>query len=292
MPSAAAGFFLYVETSLHIGTGEPGRVIDLPLNRDEDGVPFVPESSLRGSLVAAIRRRCDKDQMVWAFGSPPGSERSQVGVLSFSAMRPLLFPVRTYQGVFAWVTCTSAIAAWLAEAEKHGVAVNPPPIAPPGEFEAIVAPDCPMLTSRGTLIIEEFTFPVRQADAMRRFAEWLAGIALPQEPAYGFWRERFSDGVVLVPDEVFAFFHQRQTAVTQRVAIDPATGTAQDGAMWIEESLPSETLLYGFVSAEDRGHLPPVTVSGVSWLRQLEITRLQIGANRTLGGGLVRWVWI
>ncbi len=97
---------------------------------------------------------------------------------------------------------------------------------------------------------------------------------------------------MLVPDEVFAFFLQHQTAVTQRVAIDPATGTAQDGAMWIEESLPSETLLYGFVSAEDRGHLPPVTVSGVSWLRQLEITRLQIGANRTLGGGLVRWVWI
>ncbi|MGI6416091.1 MAG: type III-B CRISPR module RAMP protein Cmr4 [Thermoguttaceae bacterium] len=292
MPSAAAGFFLYVETSLHIGAGEPGRVIDLPLNRDEDGVPLVPESSLRGSLVAAIRPRCDKDQIVWAFGSPPGSEKPQVGVLSFSPMRPLLFPVRTYQGVFAWVTCTSAIAAWLAEAEKHGVAVNPPPIAPPGEFEAIVAPDCPMLTGRRTLIIEEFSFPVRQADGMRRFAEWLAGIALPREPAYGFWRERFSNGVVLVPDEVFAFFLQHQTAVTQRVAIDPATGTAQDGAMWIEESMPSETLLYGFVSAEDRGHLPPVTVSGVSWLKQLEITRLQIGANRTLGGGLVRWVWI
>jgi hypothetical protein len=33
-------------------------------------------------------------------------------------------------------------------------------------------------------------------------------------------------------------------------------------------------------------------VNGVSWLKQLEITRLQIGANRTLGGGLVRWVWI
>jgi CRISPR-associated protein Cmr4 len=279
-----------VETSLHIGAGEPGRAIDLPLHRDEDGMPLVPESPLRGSLVAAVRRRCDKDQVVWAFGSLPGSEKPQVGVLSFSPMRPLLFPVRTYKGVFAWITCTSAVAAWLAEAEKHGVAVNPPPVAPPGEFEAVVAPDCPMLTDRGTLIIEEFTFPVRQADGMRGFGEWLAGTALPQKPAYGFWRERFSGGVVLVPDDIFAFFLQHRTAVVRRVAIDPATGTAQDGAMWIEESLPSETLLCGFVSAEDRGHVPPVPVSGVSWLKQLEITRLQIGANRTLGGGLVRWV--
>jgi CRISPR-associated protein Cmr4 len=149
-----------------------------------------------------------------------------------------------------------------------------------------------MLTGRGTLIIEEFTFPVRQADGMRRFGEWLAGISLPQESAYAFWRERFSDGVVLVPDDIFAFFLQHQTAVVRRVAIDPATGTALDGAMWTEESLPPETLLCGFVSAEDRGHVPPVPVSGVSWLKQLEITRLQIGANRTLGGGLVRWVWI
>jgi CRISPR-associated protein Cmr4 len=292
MPNAAAGIFLYVETSLHVGTGEPGRAIDLPLQRDADGVPLVPASSLRGSLVAAVRRRCDKDQVAWAFGTPPGSERPQVGVLSFSPMRPLLFPVRTYHGVFAWVTCTSAVGAWLAEAETYGVAVNPPPVAPPGEFEAVVAPDCPVLTNRGTLIIEEFTFPVRQADAMRQFGEWLAGISLPEEPAYGFWRTRFPSCVVLVPDDVFAFFLQHQTAVVKRVSIDPATGTALDGAMWTEESLPSETLLCGFVSAEDRGHIPPVPVSGVSWLKQLEITRLQIGANRTLGGGLVRWVWM
>jgi CRISPR-associated protein Cmr4 len=292
MPSAAAGVFLYVETSLHVGTGEPGRAIDLPLQRDEDGVPLVPETSVRGSLVAAVRRRCDKDQVVWAFGSPPGSESPQVGVLSFSPMRPLLFPVRTYQGVFAWITCSSAVGAWLTQAEKHRLAVDPPPVAPPGEFEAVVAPGCPMLTNRGTLIIEEFTFPVRQHDAMQRFNEWLAKISLPREPAYGFWRERFSGGVVLVPDDVFTFFLRHRTAVIQRVAIDPTTGTAMDGAMWTQESLPSETLLCGFVSAEDRGHVPPVAVSGVSWLKQLEIERLQIGANRTLGGGLVRWVWI
>ncbi len=192
MPSAAAGFFLYVETSLHIGAGEPGRVIDLPLNRDEDGVPLVPESSLRGSLVAAIRPRCDKDQIVWAFGSPPGSEKPQVGVLSFSPMRPLLFPVRTYQGVFAWVTCTSAIAAWLAEAEKHGVAVNPPPIAPPGEFEAIVAPDCPMLTGRRTLIIEEFTFPVRQAGRDAAIRRVVGGNCFAAGARVWFLARRFS----------------------------------------------------------------------------------------------------
>ena len=292
MPSAAAGFFLYAETSLHIGAATPDRAIDLPLHRDEDGVPRVPESSVRGSLVAAVRRRCDRDQMTWAFGSPPGSERPQVGVLSFSPMRPLLFPVRTYKGVFAWITGTSVIAAWMAEAEKHGVAISPPPLAPPGEFEAVVAPDCPMLTSRGTLIIEEFTFPVRQAEGMRRLAEWLAGISLPREPAYRFWRDRFLNGVVLVPDEVFSFFLQHRTAVVRRVAIDPTTGTVLDGAMWVEESLPSETLLCGFVSAEDRGHVPPVMVNGVSWLKQLDITRLQIGANRTMGGGLARLVWI
>jgi CRISPR-associated protein Cmr4 len=143
-----------------------------------------------------------------------------------------------------------------------------------------------------TVIIEDFSFPARPADEVAAWGEWFAHKALPQDAACAFFRERLSVGIILLPDDGCRFLLRHRVPITRRTALDPHTGTVQEGALWTEEFLPSETLLYTFVGTEDRGSVPPVPISGVSWLKRLDLTRLQVGANRTLGGGLVRWTWL
>jgi CRISPR-associated protein Cmr4 len=292
MPDAADGVFLYLETALHAGTGERGRVADLPIARDGSGRPILPASTLRGSVLAAAKKFRPRDEIAWAFGSPPGSETQNEGVLVFHLAGLLLFPVRTYKGVFAWITSPEWLSDCRTAAEGYGLQLSLPSVPQPAEHEALVAPQSPGLTGQGTLVIEDFSFPVREADEVSALGSWLAGRGVPQDPLYGFFRERLGRAIAVLPDEACRFLLQHRIPVTRRVAIDPQTGTAREGAMWSEEFLPSETLLYTFVGTEDRGHPPPSPVNGVNWLKRLELTRLQVGANRTLGGGLVRWTWL
>ena len=57
MFDAAECMFLYLESSLRVGSGEPGAEIDLPIQREAaTGYPLVPGSSLKGVLRAAPGR--------------------------------------------------------------------------------------------------------------------------------------------------------------------------------------------------------------------------------------------
>ena len=57
MFDAAECMFLYLESSLRVGSGEPGYEIDLPIQREAaTGYPLVPGSSLKGVLRAALAR--------------------------------------------------------------------------------------------------------------------------------------------------------------------------------------------------------------------------------------------
>lgn len=292
MPDAADCAFLYVETALHAGADEPGDAIDLLIARDAAGDPVVPETALRGSVLAAAKKLRAREEMLWAFGTPTGTETPQQGRLLFHAARPLLFPVRTYKGVFAWITSPARLAAWRTAAEQCGLDLSAPAAPQPGEYEAIVAPQSPLLTAHQTLIIEDFSFPAQENEEVSTLGAWLSQNALPQEASYRFFRERIRTGIALLPDDACDFLMRHRIPVTRRVAIDPKTGTAQEGALWTEESLPSETLLYTLVVAEKGEGVPQMSGDAVSWLKQLRFGRLQLGANRTLAGGLVRLTWL
>jgi len=295
MPKAADGAFVFVESSLHVGTSEQGRVIDQPNARDEaTGYPMIPSGSLRGSLLAAARKRCPKEQIVWAFGTPPGSNVEQEGLLKFTPARPLLFPIRTLKGVFAWITCPATVVAWRAEIEAAGGDVSelPQPVAS-GEEQAVrIAPESPAQTPDGKVVLEDVSFPTTADVDVLLLGQWLGDRAISQEPAYDFWRRRLARGIVVVADDVFSFFVQQRTPVVRRVAIDRRTGTAQQGAMWSVEMLPPESLLYTVVSADGEAIAGPVPRNAVNWLKGLAIARFQIGAGRTYGNGIVTWTWL
>ncbi len=60
--------------------------------------------------------------------------------------------------------------------------------------------------------------------------------------------DRIDKKLVIVSDEVFTAFVTTTTEIVARVRIDAGTGTVQRGALWYEEYLPSDTLLYSLIT--------------------------------------------
>jgi CRISPR-associated protein Cmr4 len=84
------------------------------------------------------------------------------------------------------------------------------------------------------------------------------------------------------------------TEVIARIRLKPETKTVAEGALWTEEHLPSETLLYApiFVSkplAPNANQLGLTDSDAVlQALSDLRLDRLQIGGDETVGRGIVK----
>lgn len=92
-----------------------------------------------------------------------------------------------------------------------------------------------------------------------------------------------------MPDNLFDFLAETATEIRARIRIEEGTRTVQNGALWYEEYLPAETLLWGCL-ATNRSRKPEYSKSSEQMLSLLPATeRLQIGGNATVGAGQARW---
>ncbi|MEA2499989.1 MAG: CRISPR-associated protein Cmr4 [Actinomycetota bacterium] len=296
MFAAAECMFLYLESSLRVGSGEERREVDLPIQREAaTGYPLLPGSSLKGVLRARARSQQAPAELFGLLGSAPEGEERQPSCVVVSDALPLLFPVRSLTGLFAWATGVEIWSRFRRDLVAYGVKVpelpQPPALAPE---TAGVAPESPLLGSKGTLVLEELSFPAQVAEEVGAMGTWLAEHAFPDEPAFDYWRRRAAHGVVLLPEGAYRHFVTHGTQVLPRIRIDPRTGTAAEGSLWTEEFLPPETLVYALVGA-NLPEAPPGFLKKaadlIDWVRGLASGHLQVGSGRTLGHGLVRVRW-
>ncbi len=317
MFTRACPFFLMVETPLHAGSGTDLGVVDLPIQRERHtGFPKIEASGLKGSIREAFERFEDHDDrqgelekrfpslkgdreryrkaISLVFG--PESGDLHVGALGFTDARLLLFPVRSARGIFAWITCPAVLNRLCRELEMARVSPLPPVTG-----AGTVPPESDLLVRAGTVVLEEYAFTVREDDEAGKLAQWLAEMTMPQEASLSWWRDRMKKGLVVLPDDDFRDLTTLATEVTTRIKIDPDTGTVQSGALFTEEYLPQESLLYGLVLAspvfgreEDREICEAVFGKEKQDEAVLKFWRtgmpkvLQVGGNATLGKGLVR----
>ena len=287
MLASAECVYLYLESGLHIGTGEEGPFPDLPIRREADnGRPFVPARSLRGSLRSHARALRGDGEVAPIFG-PPGEEQQPDTPLMLSDGHLLLLPVRSLRGLFAWATSPDVLARHRQELAACGLDVSAVPAVPPVEDgAAAVVPGSPLATSKQTIVLEEFSFTAAPQEEVAALAGWLADYALPLGPQYEFWRKRLRQSLVVVPEPAFRYFAEYRTEVLPRVRIDPATGTAAEGHSWTTEYLPAEALIYALAGSRQRG-----PGDATAWLKGLRLECLQLGGDRTLGKGIVRLRW-
>jgi CRISPR-associated protein Cmr4 len=309
---AGALLGLHAQTALHPGAGTALGAVDLPVQRERHTHwPTIAGSALKGILRDACRNdlagRPDLDTqelvnpdremrtrreradntlaLATLFGPPTGDSSEFAGALSVTDARLLAFPVRSLRGVFAWATCPAVVERLQRDADLVGASLPSAALAV-ADHQALVAGGCPCLID-DRLVLEEFEFTRQPKPLDPALPEWLAGHLLPQRPAYAPTRDRFSRQLVVLSDNDFTHFARHATEVCARVGLDYETKTVKSGALFYQEFLPAETLLYAVVLANpsrSRREADPAAL--LEALRRHLPAMLQIGGDETTGKGL------
>lgn len=309
--------YLYVETPLHAGSGSSVGVVDLPIQRERvTHYPLVQASGIKGKLRAeadewakmqsTVDEAKKKVRVVFGPEAGPGAS-DHAGALSPGDARLLLFPVRSLVGVFAWTTSRNVLARLKRDLEATKKSVTWTLDNLPDNGEAWTVENKNIVTN-GRVVLEEFTFTAQQHDDVKTIAQWLAENVLPQTDDYKYFREKLyveKDGqklgsLVILPEDAFRDFTQFATEVVTRIRIDQTTRTAAGQALWSEEHLPSDTLLYAPLHASrprtdtnlfngDDGK--PSAAKVLEFVKDLfkdGKDRIQLGGDETVGRGIVK----
>lgn len=351
----AVMLFLFAESPLHPGSGSSATAIDLPIQRESHtSFPQNHSTGLKGALRDACRPltvtefaklqklrrrkesarvgdgefaeriRLEEQALPWEIIFGPDTDRADdhAGCIAPSDARLLLFPVRSVQGVFAWITCPLALARFHRDLCRMKIAE-----APEDALRALlscdpVADECCLTTNpcdvslqalgagtdRREVVLEDFCLRAvdGQVENLNRLAIWLSRNCLHESDDY--FRMRMSRSLVVVSDTVFRDFAQNSTEVATRNKIDDETGVVANGAIWNVENLPSETLLYSIIPAmrpasierpmsrwefqeerRPRVDLPDsrsVVTKLQTWLEE-KVQYMQLGGDQTVGRGFV-----
>ncbi len=296
--------FLYVESSLHAGSGTSLGIVDLPIQRERTtGYPIVQASGLKGCLREAAKGE-DAQKIKLVFGpDPQRGERpdEHAGALSVGDARILLFPVRSLMGVFAWVTSQNALARFLRDAEMANLTINPikwNTDGPRDKQEAWVSTSCDLIIQQqNKVVLEEYSFNANKRSEVDDIANWLAENAFPKgqdNDEYSYWRKKVKTSLVILPDDAFQHFTLFSTEVISRIRLNDEKKTVDRGALWTEEHLPSDTLLYAVLFAsKPRVSNPPNDLKDgtavLNFIKKcVDSKRLQLGGDSTVGRGIVK----
>lgn len=276
---------LFTETSLHAGAGQSVGVIDLPIQREAHNAwPCVFGSAVKGAIRAkAEADKLEEVDLIFGQADFKAGEASEfAAALAISDARLLLLPVRSLTTHFRWVTCPSALRRWQRDAERLGLGNRFTFTVP--DFNdndaALVAADL-----NGHLYLEEYRLTVKKHD----LNDVLTALAqmMPDE-----LKEALTKQFTLVSDDTFQHLAQHATPVTAHVRLDDKK-TVEKGALWYEETLPPESLLYVALNAGD-SRKKDTTLNAETIIKRLREKLfsahpyLQIGGNETVGMGWCR----
>ena len=320
--------FFICETPLHAGSGSDLGIVDLPIQREKHtGFPKIESSSLKGAIREAIetkleiRKKGNKSlPLIDAlFGPEDANNDAHMGALGFSDARLLLFPVKSMKGVFAWVTCPKVLDQFKRDMK---ITEGNSSFNISGNYEVETSDTegvCKLLNQSGSklkvgasILLEEYAFthqPANLTVGTQSLQEWFS-TNLPTE-----WQAKIQEDIVILSNDDFKDFVNLSTEVITRTKINNDTGTVQPGALFTEEFLPAESVLYSLVMASplfvdnkakegERSKKFKVieeinAIQGITstddedkkvldaFIKNLPLV-IQIGGNATLGKGIVR----
>jgi CRISPR-associated protein Cmr4 len=280
--------FVHALSPLHAGTGQGAGIIDLPIAREKaTGLPYLPGSSLKGTLRARCENLQDRNLVFGPDMEGRLTNDQYASSAQFSDQRLLLLPIRSLAGTFAWVTSPYILRRFardITDAQLTLPEGSIPEIK--DEDHCAVASQTSKINVDGSIYLEDIEIKnVEISSDASTWAGWIAGRVFPGNAD---WQKMLIERFCIVHDDVFNFLIDVATEVTARIKLQEEAKTVQDGGLWYEEALPTETVLSGIVLAI------PTTKSGIKApkvfdvLQGLTNTTLQFGGKATVGRGLCR----
>lgn len=295
--------FIYTETPLHAGSGRSLGSIDLPIQRERvTDYPMIQSSGVKGALRSEVRTQNDwKDdspEVKAIFGSADDENKSYAGAVTVGDARLLLFPVRSLQGVFAWVTSVDVLSRFARDAAALGLRLNwslpdDEPAITNEVTECWAGEKVSFNTKDGLQVtLEDFTCAAKPHPVLNTVGVWLAENVLPQEAdEYKYWRNNLPQHLVILHREDFRDFARYGTEVRTHIKIAPDTKTVQSRALWTTESLPTDTLLYSpLIINNSRAQVDePQQADQIAQTltKVLDDKRINLGGDETTGHGVV-----
>ncbi len=280
--------FVHALSPLHAGTGQGAGIIDLPIAREKaTGLPYLPGSSLKGTLRASCSNPTDRNKVFGPEMEGRPADDHHASSAQFSDQRLLLLPVRSLAGTFAWVTSPYILRRFARDIKDAQLPLpqgNIPTI--PDESVCAVASETSKNNIDGSVYLEDIALQhVEVSSAANAWAGWIAERVFSGETD---WQIMLIERFCIVHDDVFNFLIDVATEVRARIKLKEGAKTVEDGGLWYEEALPTETILSGIILAV------PTKQSGIPASRVFEVlqgltnTTLQFGGNATVGRGLCR----
>ncbi|MDQ6962513.1 MAG: type III-B CRISPR module RAMP protein Cmr4 [Mariprofundaceae bacterium] len=296
MFEAKKAMLMYCTSPVHAGAGQAFGLIDNPIQRERHSEhPVIAGSGVKGALRHHLYRQWanndekqTKDLLNRIFGPESGESSDYAGAISFSDAQLLVFPIRCVKNGFVYATSPLCLARAQRLLAMCGVQTR-------WQIDEVknnsIVTLNPELLSGDSILLETQQFKANKNgnDDLKAIAENVAELALPDDPAYAYFRDKLKKDLVLLSDTDFNYFVKHATVVEAHVCIDEKTGTAKDGSLHYTENLPPESILIsaamatverkkGGVSAE--AMLAPVTSA-------LDKATIQIGGDATTGRGQV-----
>jgi CRISPR-associated protein Cmr4 len=276
-------FLLHALSPLHAGTGQSVDVIDLPIARMRaTGIPFVPGSSIKGVLRDAYTHRDDHEDKKAThaiFGPDTEHASDHASALVVSDARLLAMPVRSFFGTFAWVTSPLLLELASRDWPTLKDALKDLPIDDLRQSALVAEGSINQNTSDRKLYLEDLDLKATKNPHAKKLPDALSK-ALDIRDLSKRW--------VIVDDETMTFLWETATQIDTRIRLDPKTRTVAKGALWIEESLPAESLLIGLLHATHSRskHLDLSAQEVISHVLPHDTkTTLQLGGKATVGRG-------
>jgi len=296
---AARLLFLHAQTGLHPGSGTALGLVDLPVQRERHTQwPTVPGSAIKGVLRDRCREKAktnyggdrkkaneEDDDLVAAFGPGKGNDASDhAGALAITDARLAAFPVRSLRGVFAWVTCPAVLGR--LNRDLH-IAASPNAFDVPtldDNTHLLCADKSPLRIGESAVVLEEFEYTAKaNCDSI---ANWFAKHAT----ADPITASRLKSHLAVIHDDAFTHYARHATEIVARIGLDYTTKTVKSGALFYQEVLPAETLLYAAILANPSrkdGYAKSANDMLDYITNQLGPDAvLQIGGDETVGKGL------
>jgi len=237
----------------------------------------VPSSTMRGVLRAYIETEPSAEHL---FG-PKGKDikESFAGALSITDAQLLALPVRSVYGVLAYATCPFILKRYRRDLS---IKLDVPM---PEHDQALHSGDN-QNHRNGLVVLEDLDFKPKECPNTQAWAEHLAKVMYTEDQES---QNDMVQRILVLPDDAFLFLAETATEIRTRIRINPETCIVSDGALWTEENLPAETLLWGVYTVSDSRK--PETAESAEQLHRLLPGKalLQMGGSAGTGHGLVHF---